>query len=143
MRAAETVLKTRLLVRFEVLNYEYPLEEDVPPHPFPGALLSAIDLIEEIERNLERDSTNGPDGGMGMPSPSARFGTARQRSKFPSQVDALRGGFRRIPRGQRGSGLLAAAAGNFQRRSIERTCPDVRGRCEDRRGLGCPLHDGC
>ena len=62
MRAAETVLKTRLLVHFEVLNYEYPLEEDVPPHPFPGALLSAIDLIEEIERNLERDSTNGPVG---------------------------------------------------------------------------------
>ena len=70
-------LKTRLLVRFEVLNYEYPLEEDVPPHPFPGALLSAIDLIEEIERNLERDSTNGPVGGhMGTRPPSARLGNS-------------------------------------------------------------------
>jgi hypothetical protein len=51
-------LKTRLLVHFEVLNYEYPLEDDVPPHPFPGALLSAIDLIEEIMRNLERDDAD-------------------------------------------------------------------------------------
>jgi len=31
-------------------------------------------------------------GHMGTPSPSARLGTARQRSKLPFQVDALRGG---------------------------------------------------
>ena len=93
MRAAETVLKTRLLVHFEVLNYEYPLEEDVPPHPFPGALLSAIDLIEEIERSHERVyewTSWGPHGNAAAISET--WQQSRQRSKFPLQVDALRGG---------------------------------------------------
>ena len=51
-------LKTRLHVHFELLAYEHPLEEDVTQHPFPYALLSAIDLIEEIMRNLERDDAD-------------------------------------------------------------------------------------
>jgi hypothetical protein len=40
------------------LGREHPLEDDVSPHPFPHALLSAIDLIEEIMRNLERDDAD-------------------------------------------------------------------------------------
>jgi hypothetical protein len=54
-------LKTRLLVHFEILDHEHPLHphgEDVPPHPFPFALLAAVDLIEEIMRNLERDDAD-------------------------------------------------------------------------------------
>jgi hypothetical protein len=50
-------LKTRLLVHFELLAYKHPLEED-EQHPFPYALLSAIDLIEEIARNLKRDDAD-------------------------------------------------------------------------------------
>jgi hypothetical protein len=51
-------LKMRLLVHFEVLAYEHPLEEDMTQHPFPYALLSAIDLIEGILRNLDRDDAD-------------------------------------------------------------------------------------
>jgi hypothetical protein len=51
-------LKTRLLVHFAVLDHEHPFNEDEPPHPFPNALLSAVDLIEEIMCNLKRDDAD-------------------------------------------------------------------------------------
>jgi hypothetical protein len=51
-------LRARLLVHFEALSYDYPLDDDASPHPFPRALLSAVDLIEEILRNLDRDDAD-------------------------------------------------------------------------------------
>jgi hypothetical protein len=67
-------------------------------------------------------STNGRVGGhMGTPSPSARFGTARQRSKFPSQVDALRGGSKcleKVSGGRGGAADPGAAALGYAARSF-------------------------
>jgi len=48
-------LLTRLQVHLELLEYEHPFEGDRPPHPLGHALLSAIDLVEEMQRSLQRD----------------------------------------------------------------------------------------
>ena len=61
----------------------FPKEEDPPPPPRASY---------SNERFYEWTSW-GPHGNAAAIS---EIGTARQRSKFPFQVDALRGGFRRI-----------------------------------------------
>jgi len=47
-------LLIRLQVHFEEADHGMHHEPDQPPHPLPYALLSAIDLVEEIQRHLSR-----------------------------------------------------------------------------------------
>jgi hypothetical protein len=48
-------LLIRLRVHFELLEHEHPFEEDQAPHPLGFALLSAADLLDEMQRSLQRD----------------------------------------------------------------------------------------
>ena len=47
-------LLIRLQLNLELLDYESHDE----PHPFGNAILSAIDLIEEIQRGVRRDDAD-------------------------------------------------------------------------------------
>lgn len=48
-------LRVRLQVLFELLDHEYNVDDARAAHPFPYAVLAALDLIEEIQRSLARD----------------------------------------------------------------------------------------
>ena len=57
-------LATRLQLHFELLVHEtesFDKDDNAPLHPLGNALLSAIDLVEEIQRTLKRNDQTGVD----------------------------------------------------------------------------------
>jgi hypothetical protein len=51
-------LRIRLEVHFEEADHDFNVEDGRAPHPLPYALLTAIDLVEEIQRHLARDDAD-------------------------------------------------------------------------------------